>query len=34
VAACRSASIRLFGFSDDQILLQLDSLALAHEETK
>jgi heterodisulfide reductase subunit A len=30
VAACRSASIRLFGFSDDQILLQLDSLALAH----
>ena len=34
VAACRSASIRLFGFSDDQILVQLDSLALAHEETK
>lgn len=34
VAACRSASIRLFGFSDDQILLQLDSLALAHETTK
>jgi heterodisulfide reductase subunit A len=34
VAACRSASIRLFGFSDDQILLQLDSLALAHEATK
>ena len=30
VAACRSASIRLFGFSDDQILLQLDSLAMAH----
>ena len=34
VAACRSASIRLFGFSDDQILVQLDSLALAHETTK
>ena len=34
VAACRSASIRLFGFSDDQILVQLDSLALAHEDTK
>jgi len=34
VAACRSASVRLFGFSDDQILLQLDSLALAHEETE
>jgi heterodisulfide reductase subunit A len=30
VAACRSASIRLRGFSDDQILLQLESLALAH----
>ena len=29
-AACRSASIRLRGFSDDQILAQLDSLALAH----
>ena len=29
-AACRSASIRLRGFSDDQILVQLDSLALAH----
>jgi heterodisulfide reductase subunit A2 len=34
VAACRSASIRLFGFSDDQILVQLESLALAHEEMK
>jgi len=34
VAACRSASIRLFGFSDDQILLQLDSLALAHGSWK
>jgi len=30
VAACRSASIRLSGFSDDQILLQLESLAQAH----
>ena len=30
VAACRSASIRLRGFSDDQILLQLESLALVH----
>jgi len=30
VAACRSASIRLRGFSDDQILMQLESLALAH----
>ena len=30
VAACRSASIRLRGFSDDQILLQIESLALAH----
>ncbi|MEI8188809.1 MAG: CoB--CoM heterodisulfide reductase iron-sulfur subunit A family protein, partial [candidate division NC10 bacterium] len=30
VAACRSASILLRGFSDDQILLQLESLALAH----
>jgi heterodisulfide reductase subunit A2 len=28
VAACRSASIRLRGFGDDQILLQLDALAL------
>jgi heterodisulfide reductase subunit A len=32
VAACRSASIRLFGFSDDQILLQLESLALTHSD--
>jgi len=30
VAACRSASIRLRGFSDDQILLQIESLAQAH----
>jgi heterodisulfide reductase subunit A len=30
VAACRSTSIRLRGFSDDQILLQLESLAQAH----
>jgi heterodisulfide reductase subunit A len=30
VAACRSASILLRGFSDDQILLQIESLAQAH----
>jgi len=30
VAACRSASIRLRGFSDDQILLQIESLAQVH----
>jgi heterodisulfide reductase subunit A len=30
VAACRSASIRLRGFGDDQILLQIESLAQAH----
>jgi heterodisulfide reductase subunit A len=30
VAACRSASIRLRGFSDDQILLQIEALELAH----
>jgi heterodisulfide reductase subunit A len=30
VAACRSASIRLRGFGDDQILLQIESLAHAH----
>ena len=30
VAACRSASIRLWGFSDDQILLQIESLAQVH----
>jgi heterodisulfide reductase subunit A2 len=29
VAACRSASIRLRGFGDDQILLQLDALSTA-----
>jgi heterodisulfide reductase subunit A len=34
VAACRSTSIRLRGFSDDQILLQLESLALVHGWTK
>jgi heterodisulfide reductase subunit A len=34
VAACRSASIRLRGFSDDQILLQIEALQLAHEGTK
>jgi heterodisulfide reductase subunit A len=32
VAACRSASIRLKGWTDDQILLQLESLALARGE--
>jgi heterodisulfide reductase subunit A len=32
VAACRSASIRLRGWTDDQILLQLESLALARGE--
>jgi heterodisulfide reductase subunit A len=30
VAACRSTAMRLRGFSDDQILLQLEALAQAH----